>query len=164
MLFDWEQMKLLTSIPLKLLFLSSLCTIQPALSESLVGEYRCTGKNSNGGQYTGKIIISKEGQGYFLTWVIGGSTHHGVAIKRGNVLASSWSPSPNQHGLVIYKIESHGQLKGLWSQYPDAKTINSEDCQLLMLHSPLPLHQRFAARSSWDLLLCSFLDICSKAS
>ena len=146
--FDSKYMKSLALMPLKLLFLSSLWTIQPALSESLVGEYRCIGKNSNGGQYTGKITISKEGQGYFLTWVIGGSTHHGVAIKRGNVLASSWSPSPNQHGLVIYKIESHGQLKGLWSQYPDARTINSEDCELITLNSSLHLHQRFAPRLS----------------
>ena len=110
---------------------SLISTVQPAISQLLVGDYQCTGKNINGAIYTGKINISKRGQGYFLTWTIGGSTHHGVAIKRGNVLASSWSPSPNQHGLVVYKIKSRGQLKGLWSQYPDARTINPEDCKLI---------------------------------
>ncbi len=110
---------------------SLISTIQPAISQPLAGDYQCTGKNSNGAIYTGKINISKKGKGYFLTWTIGGSTHHGVAIKRGNVLASSWSPSPNQHGLVVYKIKSGGQLKGLWSQYPDARTINPEDCKLI---------------------------------
>ena len=124
-------MKSLVTRQIKLLIAASLWTVQPGVSQSLIGEYRCTGKNSNGSYYTGKINISKKGQGYFLTWVIGESTHHGVAIKRGNVLASSWSPSPNQHGLVIYEIESNGQLKGLWSQYPDARSINPEDCQLI---------------------------------
>ena len=110
---------------------SLISTTHPAISRPVDGDYQCTGKNSNGAIYTGKINISKRGQGYFLTWTIGGSTHHGVAIKRGNVLASSWSPSPNQHGLVVYKIKSGGQLKGLWSQYPDARTINPEDCKLI---------------------------------
>ena len=124
-------MKSLIARQIKLMIAASLWTIQPAISQSLIGDYQCIGKNSDGANYMGKVNISKKGQGYFLTWAIGGSTHHGVAIKRGNVLASSWSPSPNQHGLVIYEIESNGQLKGLWSQYPDARTINPEDCQLI---------------------------------
>lgn len=110
---------------------SVISTIQPAASQPLVGNYQCTGKNSNGGVYTGEINISKRGEGYFLTWTIAGITHSGVGIKRGNVLASSWSPSPNMHGVVAYEIESRGQLKGLWSKYPDARTINPEDCKLI---------------------------------
>ena len=110
---------------------SLISTAQPAIAQPLVGNYQCTGKNSNGAIYTGEINISKRGEGYFLSWTIGDSTHHGVAIKRGNVLASSWSPSPNQHGLVVYKIKSGGLLKGLWAQYPDARTINPEDCKFI---------------------------------
>ena len=110
---------------------SLISTAQPAISQPLVGNYQCTGKNSNGAIYTGEINISKRGEGYFLTWTIGDSTHHGVAIKRGKVLASSWSPNPNLHGVVIYEIESRGRLKGLWSHYPDARTINPEDCKLI---------------------------------
>ena len=110
---------------------SLISTVQPAVSQPLDGNYQCTGKNSNGAIYTGEINISKRGEGYFLTWTIAGHTHNGVGIKRGNVLASSWSPNPNLHGVVIYEIESRGQLKGLWSQYPDAGSINPEDCKLI---------------------------------
>ena len=108
-----------------------ISTIQPAISQPLVGDYQCTGKNSNGAINTGEINISKRGEGYFLTWTIAGHTHNGVGIKRGNVLASSWSPNPNLHGVVIYEIESRGRLRGLWSQYPDARTINPENCKLM---------------------------------
>lgn len=116
---------------LKVLALSMLVTGQPASSQQLSGDYSCLGINANGGQYRAQITISKEGRGYFLTWRIGDSVHNGVAIRTANILASSWSPGPNKHGLVVYTIEPHGFLKGLWSQYPDAKTINQENCELI---------------------------------
>ena len=128
---DFQERRMIRSSTLKALAISMLVSTQPASSQQLAGEYSCIGTNANGGRYRADIAIAKEGRGYFLTWRIGNSVHNGVAIRTGNVLASSWSPSPNQHGLVVYTIEPRGLLKGVWSQYPDAKTINQENCELI---------------------------------
>ena len=121
---------MIQSSTLKALAIYMLVSTQPASSQQLAGEYSCIGTNANGGRYRADIAIAKEGRGYFLTWRIGNSVHNGVAIRTGNVLASA-GLGPNQHGLVVYKIEPNGLLKGLWSQYPDAKTINQENCELI---------------------------------
>ena len=128
---DVQERRMIRSSTFKALAISMLVSTQPASSQQLAGEYSCIGTNANGGRYRADIAIAKEGRGYFLTWRIGNSVHNGVAIRTGNVLASSWSPGPNQHGLVVYTIEPRGLLKGLWSQYPDAKTINQENCELI---------------------------------
>ena len=128
---DVQERRMIRSSTLKALTISMLVSTQPASSQQLAGEYSCIGTNANGGRYRAEIEIAKEGRGYFLTWRIGNSVHNGVAIRTGNVLASSWSPGPNQHGLVVYTIEPRGLLKGLWSQYPDAKTINQENCEVI---------------------------------
>ena len=101
----------------------------PAAAADLVGRYRCIGSNPNGGQYQANIVIERSGEGYRLTWTIGGAVHHGIAIRTGNVLASSWSPAPNQHGIVSYRIGRRGNLRGLWAQYPDVSRLFPEDCE-----------------------------------
>ena len=101
----------------------------PAAAQDLVGRYRCVGRNPNGGQYQADIVIKRSGEGYWLTWTIGDSVHHGVAIRTGNILASSWSPGANQHGIVSYRIGRRGNLRGRWAQYPNVSRLFPEDCE-----------------------------------
>ena len=101
----------------------------PAEAANLVGRYRCVGSHPNVGKYQANIVIERSGEGYRLTWTIGGAVHHGIVIRTGNVLASSWSPGPNQHGIVSYRIGRGGNLRGLWAQYPDVSRLFPEDCK-----------------------------------
>ena len=52
-----------------------------------------------------------------------------------NVLASSWSPGPNQHGLVgAIRLNQTACSRPLEQEHPDAKMINQENCELTDNH------------------------------
>lgn len=74
--------------------------------DQLPGIYKVQGEN-----YDGTVEIRKKGQSYTLAWTLGNAMHHGVGIRRGDVLASSWPG-----GVVLYEIRENRSLVG---QYPE---------------------------------------------
>lgn len=81
----------------------------------IAGVYKCEGKN-----YSGTTIIRKSGEAYQLLWSIGAGTHQGVGIRHGEWLSSSWLPDDTRAvpGIVVYRIESNGKLRGTYTTYP----------------------------------------------
>src|SRR5436190_1232770 len=69
----------------------------------ITGKYTCTGSFPDGSAYTGTVEIEKRGQTYMLHWVINEGKenqekHVGFAIRKGNLLASSWGAEPKGGG------------------------------------------------------------------
>ena len=89
--------------------------------KDLRGVYSCQGRNPDGGEYSGKVIIFRKGDAYILLWSIGGLSHQGVAILEGDLLSSSWAPiaTPNAPlsvpGIVVYKVQPDRKLVGRWT-------------------------------------------------
>jgi len=83
------------------------------VSMGIDGLYRCEG---NG--YKGTVLITNVGETYLLKWKIGTKTHVGVAIRNGDMLASSWTTGEGIPGIVVYKIVQGSRLIGQYSVYP----------------------------------------------
>jgi hypothetical protein len=86
------------------------------------GYYNCKGKEAGGKQYSGICVITKKGEVYLVSWMIGsGSTFSGLGIRQGNTLAVSWA-IPGDRGVVrgvnLYTIQSGGRLTGRWATLP----------------------------------------------
>lgn len=88
--------------------------------QDITGLYQCVGEN-----YEGTVAISKVDEIYHLRWTFGDQTHVGVAIREGNLLASSWSTGRNP-GIVVYKIEPGPKLSGKYSDYPGDGRLRRE--------------------------------------
>jgi hypothetical protein len=113
------------SVLIALLGLTLIAADRPI---NIVGVYACEGENADGGKYTGKVEITKNGDAYKVEWTIGQAEgYEGVGIRNGNVLSVSWK-SGNASGLVVYTIdkgEKGAKLSGKWSPNPgDGKLFN----------------------------------------
>jgi len=101
------------------LFLASPAA-RAADEPSITGTYDCVGDNSGGGEYKGKVTISKKGDTYILEWTIGKETHEGIGLLRGNTLSVSWATVVDGKavsGIVVYKVQKN-KLVGEWTPYP----------------------------------------------
>lgn len=99
------------------------------------GYYTCKGVEVGGKTYTGVCVISKKGEVYLVSWMIGtGSTFTGLGIRQGNTLAVSWA-LPGDRGMVrgvnLYTIQSGGRLSGRWATLPGPGMLQSETLSFL---------------------------------
>jgi hypothetical protein len=91
----------------------------------IAGTYACRGGNPGGGNYTGKVVITKTGETYKIQWTIGsGEGHIGTGIREGNVLSVCFA-SPGGFGVVAYRIHKDKdgpRLTGRWAGFGEQKT------------------------------------------
>jgi hypothetical protein len=83
------------------------------------GRYRVAGRNPNGGQYAGTLVMSKTADSYQLDWRVGSSSFRGSGRLQGNVLTVDWG----QTTPVVYALAADGTLKGLWSAGQGEETL-----------------------------------------
>ena len=99
------------------------------------GYYTCKGQEVGGKTYTGVCVITKKGEVYIVSWMIGsGSTFTGLGIRQGSTLAVSWA-LPGDRGVVrginMYTIQSGGRLVGRWATLPGPGMVQSETLTFL---------------------------------
>jgi len=77
----------------------------------LEGEYDIKGKNPDGQEYTGKLSVKKQGEGYKFSWT-GVNSFDGFGIKQGDTVSVGFGGS--NCGFVAYEIKSDRTLDGKW--------------------------------------------------
>ena len=111
--------------------------VEPDVAD-LSGYYTCKGQEAGGKNYSGICVLTKKGDVYLITWVVGGGANFsGIAIRQGNNLAGSWA-IPSERGLVkgvnLYRIESSSsgpRLVGRWSSVPGPGVQQTETLTFL---------------------------------
>jgi hypothetical protein len=83
------------------------------------GRYRVAGRNPNGGQYAGTLVMSRNADSYQLDWRVGSSSFRGSGRLQGNILTVEWG----QTTPVVYALTTDGTLKGLWSAGQGEETL-----------------------------------------
>lgn len=83
------------------------------------GNYHVQGKNPNGSSYSGTVVISKNGDTYFLVWKISSSTYSGSGKLTDKTLTVEWGESSP----VIYHLENDGRLVGTWAKGTALETL-----------------------------------------
>ncbi|MGE0917915.1 LIC10280 family protein [Trichlorobacter lovleyi] len=83
------------------------------------GNYHVQGKNPNGSSYSGTVVISKNGDTYFLAWKISSSTYSGSGTLADKTLTVEWGDSSP----VIYHLENDGRLVGTWAKGTALETL-----------------------------------------
>ncbi len=73
------------------------------------GEYTLAGKNPDGSDYKGTLVVTKAGAGYNLVWNNGNT---GFGIRRGEVLTVGFGGS--KCSFVAYEVKPDGTLEGVW--------------------------------------------------
>jgi uncharacterized caspase-like protein len=86
------------------------------------GRYRVVGRNQAGQQYTGSLVMSRQGDTYQLDWRVGSSSFRGAGTPQGNILTVDWGQSTP----VVYALGADGVLKGLWSAGQGEETLTPD--------------------------------------
>ena len=74
------------------------------------GEYRVEGRNADGKDYEGTVIIAKAGSGFHLKWKVDGSEYEGEGTLADNLLTVDWGGTTP----IVYALADDGSLTGLW--------------------------------------------------
>lgn len=88
----------------------------------LEGSYDLKGTNTQGGTYTGKLTVKKEGAGYRFQWSAP-SALTGFGIQGADMVAVGIGG--NQCGFVGYDIQPDGSLSGKWGS-PGSTSVGTE--------------------------------------
>jgi len=86
------------------------------------GRYRVNGRNPNGSNYTGTVLIAAQSGQYILDWNVGGSIYRGSGTLANNVLIVDWGDASP----VVYALNSNGTLSGLWQSGAAEETLTPE--------------------------------------
>lgn len=86
----------------------------------LAQKYDDAGTNPDGSKYTGTANVHVISDTTFtIEWTISGETYKGYGMRMNDTLAAMYTID-GKPGLVIYKVDDKGALRGLW-------TIRGED-------------------------------------
>jgi hypothetical protein len=98
----------------------------PVLAQEVSGQYRIEGANPDGkGTYRGQVAVTKTGETYQVTWVIGTSKHIGTGLQQDGVFSVIYQPDGASAGIAVYKIGADGVLIGSWTNL-GGKVLGSE--------------------------------------
>jgi len=96
------------------------------------GNYRIiAASDPDGGNYTGKVSISKNADAYRVTWALpDGGAYEGVAVLMNDTLAIGWSSARDTlpRGVVAYKIQG-GKLSGRWTLAGMKGAVGTEELE-----------------------------------
>jgi hypothetical protein len=100
---------------LTLAALAFTCFAATAEAQNLGGDYSVEGTNLNGSPYSGdaRITVISETT-CTIEWVTGGTTSSGFCMRNDDAFAAGYVMG-DAIGLIIYKMEDGGVLKGLWT-------------------------------------------------
>ncbi|MFD2184699.1 hypothetical protein [Rhodoplanes azumiensis] len=91
--------------------------VSPAAAETLMlaKSYSVSGTNPDGSSYSGTLALQViSDTTYTVRWSIGGETYTGFGMRMNDYLAATYTMD-GKPGLVMYKVEDGGVLRGLWS-------------------------------------------------
>lgn len=116
--------------------------VEPEVAD-LSGYYTCKGEENGGKRYSGVCVLTKKGDVYVVTWVVGGGANFtGIGIRQGNNLAASWA-LPAEKGIVkgvnLYRIEAGKdgpRLVGRWASIPGPGIQQQETLTFLKALDP----------------------------
>jgi hypothetical protein len=98
---------------LTLAALGIACCAATAQAQNL--EYSVEGTNLNGSPYTGDATITIiSDTTCAIEWVTGGTTSKGFCMRNDDAFAAGYVMG-DAIGLIIYKMEDGGVLRGLWT-------------------------------------------------
>lgn len=80
--------------------------------DKIEGEYEINGKDI-GGEYNGRMNISRSGDTYQLSWTVDDKTYRGVGLRSGDWLVVGWGPK-DDFGVLDYKING-SKATGRWA-------------------------------------------------
>ena len=72
------------------------------------GEYRVEGRNADGKDYEGTVIIAKAGSGFRLKWKVDRSEYEGEGALADNLLTVDWGGTTP----IVYALADDGSLTG----------------------------------------------------
>lgn len=81
--------------------------------DKIEGEYKISGKDI-GGEYNGRMNISRSGDTYQLSWTVDDKTYRGVGLRSGDWLVVGWGPNTENFGVLDYKING-SKATGRWA-------------------------------------------------
>lgn len=91
-------------------------TQEPSASTiDLSGVYECRGVSQNDKAYEGFVEIFKNGEIYFIHWIIGSGHQFGVGFVRDGKLIVGFADVST--GVGVYKIEPDAKLTGEWTAF-----------------------------------------------
>jgi hypothetical protein len=91
----------------------------PVVTLDLGGVYRVSGTNPNGSPYHGMVALSRNREGFTLTWWIGEQVLHGTGRLTDKTLVVDWGDKDP----VIYTFGDGGVLDGVWADGSAAETL-----------------------------------------
>ena len=81
----------------------------------LAPKYNDVGTNPDGSKYSGTANVSIISDTTFtIEWRIGGDTYKGFGMRFNDSLAATYMIN-GEPGLVIYKVDDKGVLRGVWA-------------------------------------------------
>ena len=99
----------------RLVFTSLVCFVTTSLAEDpFSGTWKITdAKTLAGKAYTGTVRIASIGKVYELQWNTSAGNYRGLGLAEGKKLCTGWGGK--NFGVVLYKINNDGTLKGRWT-------------------------------------------------
>jgi hypothetical protein len=95
--------------------LLALCTIAPAVAQSIGSSYTSAGTNLDGSEYTGTVEITLTSETTCtIHWVTGSTESDGICSRNGDAFAAAYVLQ-DAIGLIVYKVKEDGTLDGLWT-------------------------------------------------
>jgi hypothetical protein len=81
---------------------------------TLHSTYEVAGTNPDGSKYRGTANIKVISDASFtIHWKIGNAVYDGFGMRNGDALAATYEIN-GKPGLVIYRVDDEGTLRGLW--------------------------------------------------
>jgi hypothetical protein len=85
----------------------------------LAGDYRLSGRNSDGSAYRGLVRIRESGGGYRVLWLVGRDLYRGTGVRIGDRFTAGWGEGRP----ITYHIHSNGVLEGRWDDGEATETL-----------------------------------------
>lgn len=104
--------------------LFSLAALPVSLFGHIAGNYDVHGFDATIGEhYTGTAVISEQDDVYTITWTYTDfPSVVGTGVQKGDSISFVFTSLPQgsaPYGTQLYKIRSHGELKGPWINFGD---------------------------------------------
>ena len=81
----------------------------------LAAKYDAAGTNPDGTGYAGTVLVDVISDTTFrIEWSIAGTTYKGFGMRNNDTLAATYTID-GEPGLMIYKVDDKGTLRGLWA-------------------------------------------------
>jgi len=82
---------------------------------TLASRYDAVGTNPDGSKYSGTVAVNIiSDTTYTIEWKIASETYKGFGMRMNDSLAATYTIN-GEPGLVIYKVDDQGTMRGVWA-------------------------------------------------